>query len=450
MFFKLKKPLTKKIDLKSDLNEMMDVLRKDDFNKEPLNFDEKSSNPEYLYWDKFQYKELIPKNIKKEKLWVMVKILRDIRSKKTPILDDKNNIFRWIKLSKFEEFFHNIDMNTGGKLFSSKKDIDKNNKQKLISNGIMEEAIASSQLEGAATTRKVAKKFLRENRKPKNESEQMILNNYLTMQSIENEYKNRSMNMDLLLELHKMITKDTLTDEGKIPCLRAGGISVIDPINGKIYHEAPNISFVKKELKRLVLFANDELESDNFIHPVVKAIMLHFWIGYLHPFTDGNGRLARLFFYWYLLKNNYWAFAYLPISKIIKKSPKQYTMSYVYSEQDDNDLTYFIDYNIRKIRLAVKEFEEYLEKEQKSNLQMNKKARLKYNFNERQIQLLQYLYRAPEERTSLRMHMNIYQVSAKSAIKDLKGLEKQKFLISKKQGRNIYYYPDDKINKLFL
>ena len=346
--------------------------------------------------------------------------------------------------------FHNIDMNTGGKLFSSKKDIDKNNKQKLISNGIMEEAIASSQLEGAATTRKVAKKFLRENRKPKNESEQMILNNYLTMQSIENEYKNRSMNMDLLLELHKMITKDTLTDEGKIPCLRAGGISVIDPINGKIYHEAPNISFVKKELKRLVLFANDELESDNFIHPVVKAIMLHFWIGYLHPFTDGNGRLARLFFYWYLLKNNYWAFAYLPISKIIKKSPKQYTMSYVYSEQDDNDLTYFIDYNIRKIRLAVKEFEEYLEKEQKSNLQMNKKARLKYNFNERQIQLLQYLYRAPEERTSLRMHMNIYQVSAKSAIKDLKGLEKQKFLISKKQGRNIYYYPDDKINKLFL
>lgn len=447
MFYKLKKPLIGKLNL----NEKLDILvPKENIKKKPFNFDEKSFVPEYLYWDKFQYKELVPKNIKKEDLWAIVKMKRDIQGEETPILDDKNNIFKWIKLPNFEEFFHNIDMNTGGKLFASKYDVDKNNKQKLISKGIMEEAIASSQLEGAATTRKVAKKFLRENRKPKNESEQMILNNYLTMQSLENEYKNRSMNMDLLLELHKMITKDTLTDEGKIPCLRASGIFVMDPINGKIYHEAPNINFVKKELKRLILFANDELESDNFIHPVVKAIMLHFWIGYLHPFTDGNGRLARLFFYWYLLKNNYWAFAYLPISKIIKKSPKQYAMSYVYSEQDDNDLTYFIDYNIRKIKLALKEFEEYLEKEQKGNSQMNKQVRLKYDFNERQIQLLQYFYRAPEERTSLKMHMSIYQISVKPAVKDLKGLEKQKFLISKKQGRNIYYYPDDKINKLFL
>ncbi|MEA2065313.1 MAG: Fic family protein [Patescibacteria group bacterium] len=449
MFFKLKKPLIKELKM----GEIMNILNKEKTKKkEDFNFIEKSFSPEYLYWDKFQYKQLTPKNIKNEKLWNVVKFFREIKSERTPILDDKNCVFRWIKLPKIEEFFNNIDMNTGGKLFSSKYEIDKNNKQKLISKGIMEEAIASSQLEGAATTKKVAKKFLRENRKPKNESEQMILNNYLTMQLLENEYKNRQMDMDLLLELHKIITKNTFTDERKQPCLRTDkdDISVIDCITGKTYHKAPNINFVKKELKRMILFANDELESDNFIHPVVKAIMLHFWIGYLHPFTDGNGRLARLFFYWYLLKNNYWAFVYLPISKIIKKSPKQYAMSYVYSEQDDNDLTYFIDYNIKKIKLAVKEFEEYLKKEQKGNLQMNKQVRLKYDFNERQIQLLQYFYRAPEERTSLKIHMNIYQISKPTSIKDLKGLEKQKFLISKKQGRNIYYYPDDKINKLFL
>lgn len=448
MLYKLKKPLIKKLNL----NEIMNILNKENIKKEPFNFDEKFFPSEYLYWDKFQYKQPAPKNVKKEDLWVIVKMFRKIKSIKTPILNDKNNNFKWIKLSEFEEFFHNIDMNTGGKLFTSKYDIDKNNKQKLISKGVMEEAIASSQLEGAATSRKVAKKFLQEKRKPKNESEQMILNNYLTMQALENDYKNKPMNMDLILELHNIITKDTLTSEKKHPCLRTAkdNICVIDPINGKIYHQAPDINFVKKELKRLILFANDELENNNFIHPIVKAIILHFWIGYLHPFTDGNGRLARLFFYWYLLKNNYWAFAYLPISKIIKKSPKQYAMAYVYSEQDDNDLTYFIDYNIRKIKLAVKEFEEYLEKEQKGNLLMNKQARLKYDFNERQIQLLQYLYRAQEERTSLKMHMSIYQISKPTSVKDLKGLEKQNFLISKKQGRNIYYYASDKINKLFL
>jgi Fic family protein len=48
----------------------------------------------------------------------------------------------------------------------------------------MEEAITSSQLEGAATTREVAKEMIREGRQPRDRSERMILNNYLTMQRI--------------------------------------------------------------------------------------------------------------------------------------------------------------------------------------------------------------------------------------------------------------------------
>ncbi len=115
-------------------------------------------------------------------------------------------------------------------------------------------------------------------------------------------------------------------------------------------------------MEKLIQFSNDEPENATFIHPVIKAIIIHFWIGYLHPFTDGNGRLARLLFYWYLIKEGYWAFVYLPISKAIKLSPKQYSMAYIYSEQDDNDMTYFIDYNIKKIKLAVREFKKYLEK----------------------------------------------------------------------------------------
>ncbi len=414
-------------------------------------FINKTIAPKYLYWDNFQYKEPSPKDVSKEELWSFSKKIRSFQMIKTPIIDEKGNNFKWLKLPNIEEFFHAIDLNTGGELFSSKYAIDKTNKQKLISRGIMEEAIASSQLEGAESTRKVAKRFLREGRKPKNESEQMILNNYLTMKALEDDYKEREMNIDLLLELHGMITKDTLTCEGEKPHLRKGKdeVFVIDAISGKVYHKAPNADFAEKELKKLILFANDELKVDYFIHPIVKAIMIHFWLGYLHPFTDGNGRLARIIFYWYLLRKGYWAFAYLPISKIIKKSPTQYAMSYVYSEQDDNDLTYFIDYNIRKIKMAVNDFMDYLEKEKKKNLNMNIQARSKYNLNERQIKLLQYLYGAPDERTSLQMHMSIYQISNKPAINDLKDLEKQGFLISKKQGRNIYYYFSDKINKLF-
>lgn len=445
MLYKLKKPNLSKAKEKKALKTLFEQGK-----EATLIFSliQKTFQPEYLYWDKVKYKTL-PKNISKEEFWLMVKTIRRAQSIKSPIKDKGGDYFTWIKLLELEEFFHEIDLNTGGSLFISKKDVDEKNKQKLISRGIMEEAIASSQLEGANTTRKVAKQFLREGRKPRNESEQMILNSYKTMQLIESEYKNKKIGLDIILELHSIITKDINSiPEDERGVFRKDKDEIIVSDSYEIYYEAPKISFAKNELERFIKFANDELAGP-FIHPVIKAIMLHFWIGYLHPFTDGNGRLARTMFYWYLLKKDYWAFSYLPISKVIKESPVQYGNAYIYSEQDDLDLTYFIDYNIRKIKISIKEFEKYLERKSKENLKMNKLSRIKYNLNERQIQLLQYLSEDKNEKTSLNVHMNIYQVTKMTAIKDLKNLEELEFLTSKKQGRNVYYYATDKIERLF-
>lgn len=444
MYFELEKPDLSKTSGLGDLfnNKNKDLI---------FNFIEKTFEPEYLYWDKIKYKEPSPKEFKKETLWKFIKFIREAQSIKSPIKNKEKQRFKWIKLPYFEEFFHELDMNTGGELFVKKSDIDFKNKQKLISRGVMEEAIASSQLEGAATSRQAAKKMLREGRKPKNYSEQMILNNYISMREIEDRYKNQAMSLDLLIELHGMITRDTKDDNDNLPRMRMDddNICVVDKSTNKICYEAPNIKFVESELKQLILFANNELEINYFIHPVVKAIMIHFWLGYLHPFTDGNGRLARLLFYWYLLRSGYWAFAYLPISKIIKKSPNQYKMAYIYSEQDDCDLTYFIDYNIKKIKLAIHDFEEYLDKESINNVNMKKNAEIKYKLNERQIYLLRYLSASQEERTNQKMHMNIYQVTKLTASKDLKDLVKKGFLKPLKSGRNIYYYGTEKIKDLF-
>ena len=259
------------------------------------------------------------------------------------------------------------------------------------------------------------------------------------------------MSIDLFLELHQLITKDTKDDQGEIPRLRKKDelIKVTDKMTGEIYHEAPDMNFVNKELKQLVKYANNELPDERFTHPVVKAILLHFWIGYLHPFTDGNGRMARLMFYWYLIKNGYWAFMYLPISKTIKKSPQQYAMAYVYSEQDDNDLTYFIDYNFKKIELALNEFKKYLDKTSSENLQMKNNVQEKYQLNIRQINLLKYFHGDEQARTNINSHISINDVARQTAHNDLKDLLKKDFLTTKKIGRNVYYYGTEKIRKHF-
>lgn len=405
--------------------------------------------PEYLYWDKVKYKKH-PVALSAVESWYLVKFIRRTFFAKadSPIRREDGSYFTWLKLPSFDPFFHEVDLNTGGNLAAFRADVNDRNKQRFISRGIMEEAIASSQLEGANTTRKAAKALLREGRTPKGKAEQMIVNNYETIKAIEEHYRHQPLNRDMLLELHRMITYNTVTEEERGRFRSDEDEVVVGDIYGAVVHEPPKMKFVEDEIDRLIDFANDAVD-ESFIHPVVRAIMLHFWIGYLHPFTDGNGRLARLLFYWYLLRKDYWAFAYLPISTVIKRSPTAYYMAYIYSEQDDSDFTYFIDYNIRKIKEAVGEFEKYIEGKAAENRSMNRFARGKYSLNERQIQLAQFYRESPDERTSVAIHTNVNQISKQTAINDLKELEKLGFVRSERHGRNIYYYGTKKLDELF-
>lgn len=406
----------------------------------------------YLYWDEVKYKKPLPNNVSAENLWLGIKTIRHTQRQNTPIKDQEGEFFTWQKLNYFDELLHNLDLNLGGEILVEKNTFEKKNKQQLVIRGIMEEAIASSQLEGAATSRQAAKKMLREGRKPNNKSEQMIVNNFLSLKAIEEKYKDQALSLELVLELHSLVTKDTVDSENEKPRLRKPDepIYVADNNSDTIYYQAPDMNFVNKELQNLIDFANDKTVEKSFIHPVLKAIMLHFWMGYLHPFTDGNGRLARLLFYWYLLKKGYWTFAYLPISKVIKTSAKGYKMAYIYTEQDDNDLTYFLDYNVRKIKLAMLDFEKYLQKQVNKNSNMNQKSSLEFGFNTRQIQLLQYFNDDLNQKTTTTAYTNLNQITKATAIKDLKDLLNKGFLGGKKQGKNLFYFGTDKIRELFI
>ncbi|MEW6051779.1 MAG: Fic family protein [Candidatus Zixiibacteriota bacterium] len=408
------------------------------------------THPEYLYWDVARYKTR-PKGISAEEFWAIVKFFRKhapnrIRSQ---VKSESGEYFSWQQLPGLTFFLHQIDLQLGGTLAADEL-ADPKERRRFISRGIIEEAIASSQLEGANTTRKAAKLMIIERRVPRNRSEQMILNNYQTMISIEEELKDRSLDLRALFDLHINLTKETLEakDIGRLRTDR-DRIVVLNSAQGVVYHVPPKERFLRSEIERLIAYANDEITERDFVHPVLKAVILHFWLGYLHPFVDGNGRLARALFYWYLLRKDYWAFSYIPLSRVIKNSPAQYRNAYVYSEQDDHDLTYFVDYNVRKITLAKKEFEAYVRRKQLENLQMASTAKNMFMFNERQMQLLRYLHKNPTASTTIVSHARVYEISLMTARKDLKILEKRGLLSSRKVGRQVPYFPTKQIEKLF-
>lgn len=404
----------------------------------------------YLPWDEFRFKDWVPEN--KEEVWGLVKLVRRFSAVRTPIRDENGKFFTFDPRSHVQ-FLHQVDLELGGS-FLGIEDFSEIDRRRFINRNLIEEAIASSQLEGANTSREVAKKMLKEGGAPRTKSEQMIVNNHQTMQWIESEIKSEDISLEVLQELHRRIARNTIDDKF-LGVFRStfdehGNKLVIKPWdNETVSYITPSREFVEAEIGRFLKFANDQ-DGGEFIHPLFKAIMIHFWLALLHPFEDGNGRLARILFYWYMLRKHYWAFSYLSISEKLKKSPTQYAMSFIYSEQDDNDMNYFVWYNVNKIKLARKEFERYVRSKIADNRKKITLIKGDSNLNERQMNLLQYLSKGEQRYTTLSEYMNVnFNIGKVTATVDLRRLVECGFLGKTKKGRNVYYDPTNKVFDLF-
>ena len=121
---------------------------------------------------------------------------------------------------------------------------------------------------------------------------------------------------------------------------------------------------------------------------------MHFLIGFIHPFIDGNGRTGRGLFYWYLLSKGYWMTEYLSISKFILKSKAQYEKAYLYCECDGNDLTYFINYHLKAMKIAYGNLKTYIQRKIKEKNKILSFNRIP-NINERQAQILKLFIDRP-------------------------------------------------------
>jgi len=393
----------------------------------------------YLHWDKLRYLRP-PEDLTVREWWFAIRFARSRLLKGLPMRDSEGRAFRFAMPDLAQEQAYQITRDASGSIGMSEQVTNPATRDRYLVSSLIEEAITSSQLEGAATTREVAKEMIRTKRPPKDRGERMCLNNYVTMQQIR-DLKGEPLTPELILGLHRNVTKGTLDKPDAAGRLRREDekVEIVTPYN-EVLHTPPAAKELPKRMAAMCDFANGKT-PDYFIHPVARAILLHFWLAYDHPFVDGNGRTARALFYWSMLSQGYWLCEYISISQIIKKAPAKYGRAFLYTETDENDTTYFILHQLEVIQRAIEQLKRYLKKKADEIRQIEQLLRKSAQINHRQLGLLSHALRHSDAEYTVLSHQRSHNVAYDTARSDLLDLADRGLLVQRKIGRTMYFSP---------
>lgn len=405
----------------------------------------------YEHWDHLRHLSP-PDGLSSEQWWLAIKLARMTAARDLPLMDREGQPFRVALTDSIAEKLHTITRECSGSLRGLDSIADERARERFLIRSQIEEAMTSSQLEGAGTTTAVAKEMLRSGRPPRDHGERMIHNNYLAMQALKR-WRDQPLTPESVFEIHRLLVADTLDDPAQAGRFRtADDDIVVQDETGRVLHTPPHADELPARLQALCDFANG-MHENGFLHPVVRAIALHFQIGYDHPFCDGNGRTARTLFYWSMLRSGYWLTEFLSVSSVFKRAKAQYLRAYLYTETDDADLGYFVDHHLDVILGAIDGLHGWLarkaDERNRAEGMLRPGSRLGGKLNHRQRELLLDAVRRPDKHYRIDQHMQIQDISYQTARSDLLALVELKLMRKQRIGKAFVFTPQaDLVGKL--
>lgn len=395
----------------------------------------------YLHWDELR-RRTPPGGLTVQEWWLKTKLDRDANRRLLPFAEESDRPFSFTLTDEALSLLHEIDQLASGRVKAPTEIVSETTRDQYLISSLMEEAISSSLLEGAATTRQEAKRLLRSGREPETRGERMVVNNYGTMTKIREDLAS-PLTVDLILDFHRTVTEGTLDepdDAGRMQTCDEERVVVAHEFDDVVYHRPPAAELLSERMQRLVKFAND-LDGQPFLHPVVRAITLHFWLAHDHPFVDGNGRTARALFYRSMLRQGYWLAEFLSISRVIYEAPSQYSRAFLFAESDEADLTYFLLHQLRVVRRSISQLYEYLDRRAGEIREVERLLGRTGRFNFRQLALLAHALRRPDAIYTIQTHQASHNVVYETARKDLLDIESLGLLQRGQVGREYRFFP---------
>ena len=215
-----------------------------------------------------------------------------------------------------------------------------------------EEIVATSAIENIDFSRDSVRNILK-GQAPKDEQETRIAGLKKGIEFISDSQSH--ITEDNLFALYDMTIGKFLEAEDKLLPGNRYRHDAVFVVGSQVEHTGVDAAKVPTYMKNLVAFANAEDDIDD----LTKAAILHFYVAYVHPYFDGNGRMARLLHLWFLIQKGYRSALSVPFSSCIERSRKAYYNAF--SQAEDNraysdvlDVTPFILYCIGDVYAHMK------------------------------------------------------------------------------------------------
>ena len=402
----------------------------------------------YLAWDQFRHRSA-PLGWTPEALWGLVKLRRIVTPRALPELLGKDGApFHVVNSDPLLAALQRIDTRAALWRAPGPEEAGADRDASYRFRAAIEEAFHSSAIEGAVTTRRVAKEMIESGRSPRTNSERMIVNNFRTIERL-TDWAGEPLTPSLICAIQSSITEDTLDDPADSGRFRTGDDVIIrDAATLETVFVPPPALELPRRMQQLCTFANADDGPDEFLHPVVRSIAVHHQLAYDHPFADGNGRTARALFMWSILRRGYWWFRSMSVSRAIDKSRASYYDAYRYVQGDEGDVTYFVRQQVRCIEQEIDRLAEHLARLAEIADRAKRRSKVAANLNSRQLALLGHALNHDDAAYTFEGHRAHHAVTYPTAFQDLTAMEKAGLLSRRTERRKAVFTPTAKLRAL--
>ena len=242
-----------------------------------------------------------------------------------------------------------------------------------------------------------------------------------------------------LLKIHQLTVNRVLSSD-KAGKFRTTQVVVKNSKTGEVSFRPPSPVQVRDLILDFVAWLNSDPASE--IHPVLLAGVVHYVLAYIHPFVDGNGRVARSFATLVLFNKGYDIKKFFSLEEYFDRDGQRYyaTLQSVSNQKVDNlsdrDLTIWLEYFCEGL---AAELERVREKVKKLSLDSRLKGRTgQIVLSERQVKLVEYI----ENNGSISnraWRSLLADFSDDTILRDLKDLQKKKLIKKKGSTKGAVY-----------